>query len=381
MFSCNNKISLRQVYRLFVFDLVGIYTLELPAKLAYYSGSDGIFAILLGGLLSSAFLWYLGRIVAGMRTDLISFMEQSVPAWLTKITLLFLSFHAMLEAGFGAYIFSDVMKRGLIPEESYTLILILILLAAAYAVCGGIESRARLYEVLFVVIAVGLALMFLIAASDIDWSHVGPFFRSSPSAAVKGGILEVFCFIPLFAVVFFPAYIRKSDGKKLIRTVFAALWSALLVLLVLYLILLGSFGSGALKSMRYPAVTLMTNIHMNSSFLKRFDAFMLGIWFFTLFALINLYLFYGTKLLTAVFVRGVSRMTCENVPDGHTKKSWISLAVITLFTFLVAELFYYRHGEELFLNYVCYLGMPFLILFPGIVLIVGKARKECGKER
>lgn len=376
MFSSNNKISLRQVYRMFVFDLVGICTLELPAKIANLSDSDGLIAILIGGLMASAFLWYLGRIVAGMGTDLISFMEQSVPVWLTKIILLFLSFHMMLEAGFGAYIFSDVMKRGLIPEESYTLILILILLAAAYAVCGGIESRARLYEVLFVVIAVGLAIMFLIAASDFDFSYVGPFLTGSPGSMVKGGLMEVFCFIPLFAVVFFPAYIQKSVEKKLIRTVMAALWSAVLVLFLMYLLLLGSFGSGALKSMRYPAVTLMTNIHMDSSFLKRFDAFMLGIWFFTLFALINLYLFYGTKLLTALFVPGASQENCENVPDGHTKKSWFALAAIALLAFVVAELLYYRHGEELFLNYVCYVGMPFLILFPGIALIVGKARRK-----
>lgn len=376
MFSSNNKISLRQVYRMFVFDLVGICTLELPAKIANLSDSDGLIAILIGGLMASAFLWYLGRIVAGMGTDLISFMEQSVPAWLAKIILLFLSFHMMLEAGFGAYIFSDVMKRGLIPEESYTLILILILLAAAYAVCGGIESRARLYEVLFVVIAVGLAIMFLIAASDFDFSYVGPFLTGSPGSMVKGGLMEVFCFIPLFAVVFFPAYIQKSAEKKLIRTVMAALWSAVLVLFLMYLLLLGSFGSGALKSMRYPAVTLMTNIHMDSSFLKRFDAFMLGIWFFTLFALINLYLFYGTKLLTALFVPGASQENCENVPDGHTKKSWFALAAIALLAFVVAELLYYRHGEELFLNYVCYVGMPFLILFPGIALIVGKARRK-----
>lgn len=376
MFSSNNKISLRQVYRMFVFDLVGICTLELPAKIANLSDSDGLIAILIGGLMASAFLWYLGRIVAGMGTDLISFMEQSVPVWLAKIILLFLSFHMMLEAGFGAYIFSDVMKRGLIPEESYTLILILILLAAAYAVCGGIESRARLYEVLFVVIAVGLAIMFLIAASDFDFSYVGPFLTGSPGSMVKGGLMEVFCFIPLFAVVFFPAYIQKSAEKKLIRTVMAALWSAVLVLFLMYLLLLGSFGSGALKSMRYPAVTLMTNIHMDSSFLKRFDAFMLGIWFFTLFALINLYLFYGTKLLTALFVPGASQENCENVPDGHTKKSWFALAAIALLAFVVAELLYYRHGEELFLNYVCYVGMPFLILFPGIALIVGKARRK-----
>ncbi|MCM1283053.1 MAG: spore germination protein [Muribaculaceae bacterium] len=379
MFSGNDKISMRQVYRLFVFDLIGVCTLELPAKLSYFSGSDGLLSIVIGGGLASVYLWYLGRIVAGMKTDLVTYVNQSIPGWLARLILLFLSFHAMLEAGFGAYIFADVMKKGLIPEQSYTLILILILLAAAYAVCGGIESRARLYEVLFVVLAVGLVLMFLTAFSDMEWAYVGPFFKSSPGNLTKGALLEVFCFIPLFAVVFFPAYVKKEKEKQLIPTVMAALWSAVLVLFVLYLLLLGSFGSGALMHMRYPAVTLMSNIHLRSSFLKRFDAFMLGIWFFTLFALVNLYLFYGTKLLTAAFLPEETKEEDADAPDGHSKRSWISLGCMMALAFLVAELFYYRDGEGLFLNYVCYLGMPLLVLLPGLALIVGKYRKKAAK--
>lgn len=360
---------MRQVYRLFVFDLIGVCTLELPAKLAYFSGSDGLFAILVGGLLASAFLWYLGRIVRGMGTDLITYMGERIPVWLDKLVLLFLAFHAVLEAGFGAYIFSDVMKRALVPGESYTLILILILLVAAYAVQGGIESRARIYEVLFPVLAALLLVMFLVAASDIDWSYVGPLFTSTPGSVAQGGILEVFCFIPLFAVVFFPAYVQKGKEKRLIRTVMAALWSAVLVLFVLYVILLGTFGSGSLQTMRYPAVTLMNSIHLRSSFLKRFDAFMLGIWFFTLFALINLYLFYGTKLLAAVFGKKGGAKEAQ----GRVKGRRIALCIVTALALLVAELFYYRNGEKLFLGYVCYIGMPLLILLPGLVLLVGKA--------
>lgn len=380
MFSSNQKISIRQVYRLFVFDLIGVCTLVLPSKLARYSGSDGLIAILAGAVLASVFLWYLGRIIAGMGTDLVSFLEQRVPGWLAKLILAFLSFHAILEAGYGAYVFADVMKRGLIPGESYTLILVLILFVAAYAVCGGIESRARLYEVLYVVLAVGLLLMFLVAASDLDWTYVGPFFVSTPDGIARGGMLELFCYIPLFAVVFFPAYVQEEKRKRLIPTVLAALWSAVLVLFVLYLILLGSFGEGALQSMRYPAVTLMSSIHLRSSFLKRMDSFMLGIWFFTLFALINLYLFYGTKLVTALFVPGAERESCEGAPDGHSKKSWISLAAVLVLAFAVSELLYHREGEALFYSYLSYVGMPLLVVLPGLALVVGNARRGHGEK-
>ena len=56
------------------------------------------------------------------------------------------------------------------------LILILVLLTAGYAVCGGIESRARVYEILFVVLFVLLAVMLLIAAGDLELEYLYGFF-------------------------------------------------------------------------------------------------------------------------------------------------------------------------------------------------------------
>lgn len=367
MFASNNKVSIRQVYRLFVFDLIGMSTLVLPARLAHFSAGDGLFGILAGGLLASAYLWYLGKVVAGMQMDFAAYMKQCLPVWLEKVIMVFLGLHAVWVTGFCAYVFSDVMKRGLIPEESYTLILLLILLAAAYAVHGGIESRARIYEVLFVVLAIGLLIMLVIAAFDIEWDYIGPFLQSAPGNVVKSGILVFFCFMPLFAVVFFPAYVEKGKEKKMMGAVFAALWCAVFVLALMYFILLGSFGSGALATMRYPAVTLMSNIHLRSSFLKRFDAFMLGIWFFTLFALINLFLFYGTELLKSTF---------SGNENGQSKGRVWYLAGVAALAFAAAELFYYRDWTGIFLNYVCYVGMPLLVLLPGVVLVIGKAGKK-----
>ena len=50
MFSNNNRISTRQVFRLFVFDFVGESTLILPSQLAAFAGNDGLASIVLGGI-------------------------------------------------------------------------------------------------------------------------------------------------------------------------------------------------------------------------------------------------------------------------------------------------------------------------------------------
>ena len=65
---------------------------------------------------------------------------------------------------------------------------------------------------------------------------------------------------------------------------------------ILYLILLGMFGGAALETMDYPVVTMMSRIQMTGGFFKRADVFMFGVWFFTLYALLNSLVFFSMRL-------------------------------------------------------------------------------------
>lgn len=380
MFSNNNRISTRQVFRLFVFDFIGMSTLVLPAKLAGASGCDGVFAIVAGGLFASLYLWYLAWIMRRMDRDLITYVRQALPRWGAFVMLCFFAVYCILEASYGAYIFADVMKKGLVGGESYTLLLLLILAVAAYAIQSGIESRARVYESLFWVLFVPLFLLLWIAASDVNTVYLHSFF-TTPVSEVAGGGLLVFEYLMLvFLVLFFPAYVRKDAQKKMVAAVYRALWVAVLVFIVFDLILLGSFGERAMAKMRYPALTLMSNIHLRGSFLKRLDAFLLAIWFFTLFALINVFLFYAKQLIAAIGGEFTGHGNAERQGDGlkiqkeKNAKVW-STIIAFLLVFVVAEGFCYGSFAEWFESYMTYVAMPLLILLPLIIVVWGTYRK------
>ena len=380
MFSNNNRISTRQVFRLFVFDFIGMSTLVLPAKLAGTSGCDGVFAIVVGGILTSLYLWYLAWIMRRMDSDLITYVRQALPRWGALVMLCFFAAYCILEASYGAYIFADVMKKGLVGGESYTLLLLLILAVAAYAIQSGIESRARVYESLFWVLFVPLFLLLWIAASDVNTIYLHSFFEA-PVTNVAGGGLLVFEYLMLvFLVLFFPAYVKKDAQKKMVAAVYRALWVAVLVFIVFDLILLGSFGERAMAKMRYPALTLMSNIHLRGSFLKRLDAFLLAIWFFTLFALINVFLFYAKQLIAAIGGEFTGHGNAERQGDGlkiqkeKNAKVW-STIIAFLLVFVVAEGFCYGSFAEWFEGYMTYVAMPLLILLPLIIVVWGTYRK------
>ena len=66
MFSENQKISERQIFRLLTFDLLGLSTLLIPSVLAQTAGRDGVFAIVLGTLFGGLFLKVLSCVMEDM---------------------------------------------------------------------------------------------------------------------------------------------------------------------------------------------------------------------------------------------------------------------------------------------------------------------------
>lgn len=368
MFSDNQKISLRQTFRLFTFDFIGISTLILPPILAEGMGVYGAYAILLGGIFGICYLSYLGWCLNRMQTDLMTFLsgEGRISAGVSRLVYAYLAFSCIVTAGDTAAVFSTLIRQSLIREESYLVILILMLAAAAYAVSGGVESRARIYEVLFWVILIPLFLMLALSLRGLNAAYYEPQEGFTVKGLFYGGYMVFLMFGSMFFTLFFPKYLAAGvKTKRLVACVRYALVCAAGILFALYLILVGTFGQAALSTMEFPAVTLMSSIQIPGDFVKRLDAVMMGVWFFTLFALLNLNLHYGHQLL-------------KKAAAGRGEKRY--LAVSTVLIFAAALLFYYVEGvETLNRRFFLYVGIPSYVILPGLLAWMGRKHEKTGK--
>ena len=397
MFSENQKISLRQTYRLFVFDLLGVGTLLLPTQLARLCGNDGIFCILFGGILGFGYLFLLGAALKKMRMDFLEYTKKHMQGWIRKVLLLYLVLYSLLFAGFCSNVFANLIQYSLIPEESYALILLLILLVSAYAVSGGMESRARVYEILFLFVLLPLVIMLVAAAKDVEPSFWLPLFTFQIGDFWRGSYLVFAAISIIFYILFFPSCVKEKEQKKLVGCVGIALSITIVILGALYLILVGTFGSAALSNMRFPAVTLMSTVQVKGNFLKRTDALMLGVWFFTLFALLNLHVYYASKMAQElvnhkemnrknISVKTMnSGQTYRNKTNGNETngnqtngnktrvneaKWYITGAVILVF--IIAMMFEYGDGMmSRYLKILQGIGIPVLVLIPVVILLTG----------
>lgn len=378
MYVENGKISSRQTFRLYVFDLMGIATLLLPPYLARLCGADGIFAIVIGTGAGFLYLLYLGWVMKRMGKDICAFLEENSYGWVRTLTYLQVGLHSMLTAGFCAYVFSNLMQYSLIRETSYKLILLVILLVSAYAVSGGIESRARVYEVLFWIVLFPYVAMMIASARNVSPVYFDAFLQTEGISFLKGAYLVFLFLTPLFFSLFLIGEKEKNYGKNIVKTVSASILVSAIILLGSYVLLLGNFGSEALASMRYPVVTLMSTIQFKGTFLKRMDALMLAVWFFTLYALLNLHLHYSVDMFRRLFGRkkhiSMKSSVCKN-EENNTPATWWEMGIPTVIVFAIAWAFSKgRDVVDLFIDYYSYYAVPFLLIEPVILLLI-KSKK------
>ena len=372
MFSENNQISGRHVFRLLTYDFLGMGTLLLPTMLADTAGRDGIFCILAGILSTFLYLKLLRYLLKGMKTSYPDFLKQKCGKVCGYVLWGGYFLYFILMASYTAYLFSTLMLNGLVENVSFYLVLMLILLLAFYGMAGGIEGRARVYEMLFWFLMIPLFLMLFAACREVKPAYWSPVFVADGKEMLNGSYYVFFCYSMVSIVLFLKEYV--SDDKKHISAAEKAVWFSGGVFAVLYLILIGLFGAEALAQMKFPAVTMMSRVQITGGFLKRTDAFMFSIWFFTLYAMLNSMVFYSGNLAAKVI------RDCGGYLEG--KKRMLTYLILLLLVYGVTVLFY---RNQQFLDCVTFLlwkiGTPFVVGVPILLCLTGERKKHKKKVR
>lgn len=379
-FAQNESISPRQLYRLYVFNLLGVGTLVLPNNLAKL-GKYGFISIALGVFMAWLFMW----IVSEVREQKKSIYDRSFGKTAHAKMLIYdliIAIYELSQAAFLAWIYVKLIRDSLIPDESFTVVLLVIMAVCAYALSGGVECRARVYEVVFFFVLIPLAAMLLFAISDVRLDYL----MIKDRVGVDFGIADIFAgAYYVFAAsisVFNILFVRERTASQIRWSVSKAILTYAGILFLLYAVLLGSFGKYSLSEIEFPAVVLMSDVQIKGSFFKRADALMLSVWFFTLFSVLIMSLYYAvlrcenfTKNTTKVIFtfnksQGFSnnkQLSCDRQKshdEGNSSmRSWCIIFVIAI---IVTLAYILESGDEIVKKY---LGFLLCIAIPVIVVL------------
>lgn len=379
-FAQNESISPRQLYRLYVFNLLGVGTLVLPNNLAKL-GKYAFISIALGVFMAWLFMWIVSEVRERRKTIYDRSIDKTKYAKILIYDLI-IAIYEMSQAVFLAWIFVKLIRDSLIPDESFTVVLLVIMAVCAYALSGGVECRARVYEVVFFFVLIPLAAMLLFAISDMRFDYL----MIKDRVGVDFGIADIFAgAYYVFAAsisVFNILFVRERTASQIRGSVSKAIFTYAGILFLLYAVLLGNFGKYSLSEIEFPAVVLMSDVQIKGSFFKRADALMLSVWFFTLFSVLNMSLYYAVlrcenfaeNTRKIIFTFNKNRHSCSNKQSGSdrqkshdkeksTMRSWCIIFVIAVTVTLAYIL---ESGDEIVKKY---LGFLLCIAIPVIVVL------------
>lgn len=379
-FAQNESISPRQLYRLYVFNLLGVGTLVLPNNLARL-GKYGFISIALGVFMAWLFMWIVSE-VRERRKNIYDRGYDKITYAKMLIYDLIIAAYELSQAAFLAWIFVKLIRDSLIPDESFTVVLLVIMAVCAYALSGGVECRARVYEVVFFFVLIPLAAMLLFAISDVRLDYL----MIEDRIGVEFGIADIFAgAYYVFAAsisVFNILFVRERSVSQIRWSVSKAILTYAGILFLLYAVLLGSFGKYSLSEIEFPAVVLMSDVQIKGSFFKRADALMLSVWFFTLFSVLNMSLYYAVLrcenfakntakvILTFNKNRGFSnnkQLSCDRQKSHDEGNSSIrSRCIIFVIAVTVTLAYILESGDEIVKKY---LGFLMCIAIPVIVVL------------
>ena len=379
-FAQNESISPRQLYRLYVFNLLGVGTLVLPNNLAKL-GKYAFISIALGVFTAWLFMWIVSEVRERRKTIYDRSIDKTKCAKMLIYDLI-IAIYELSQAAFLAWIFVKLIRDSLIPDESFTVVLLVIMAVCAYALSGGVECRARVYEVVFFFVLIPLAAMLLFAISDVRLDYL----MIKDRVGVDFGIADIFAgAYYVFAAsisVFNILFVRERTASQIRGSVSKAIFTYAGILFLLYAVLLGNFGKYSLSEIEFPAVVLMSDVQIKGSFFKRADALMLSVWFFTLFSVLNMSLYYAVLRCEnfaentgkIIFTFNKNRHSCSNKQFGSdrqkshdkeksTMRSWCIIFVIAVTVTLAYIL---ESGDEIVKKY---LGFLLCIAIPVIVVL------------
>ncbi|MDD6037649.1 MAG: GerAB/ArcD/ProY family transporter [bacterium] len=364
----NEKISGRQLGRIVFFDYFGISSLVLPGILAGLVGMDGFFALIAGSLAGYVLLFGVSKYLVQGEEAFGERLRKQMGNTFTAVFCLTAFAASVFGASFGLRLGGQIIYEYLGKTLPVGVMLALLCALCVYGVCGGVESRGRMYELLTVFIILPVLVLFVIAAFDVCPDHWLGITSTQPGRFLLASYIVFGTFMGTVGVPMFSESL--SDGEKGVSAWKRAyLWNVL-VNLALFLLLAGIFQIPTLRELKMPALTLTSLVKVPGEFLERQDALLSGVWLIALFAFIE----------NRVFEAGWCLGQLSGRLRTRTKVRKGCFAAVGFLVWLIGSGMYFRNyfAEWLTQAYL-YVIVPLLVFFiviAGIFGTVGRDRRK-----
>ncbi|WP_078379248.1 GerAB/ArcD/ProY family transporter [Sutcliffiella halmapala] len=285
--------------------ILGVGILTLPRTAAAEVGTPDIWITI---LISSIFPIAAGLIILKLNNrypnkTYYQYCKNIVGKFLGIILGLFMIGYFITLSSFEVRVMAEVTETYLLEGTPVQILIILFLWLTLYLNIDGINSIARMFQIIFPLTVFIFIFLALLSLGLFELNNLRPVLGNGIVPVLKGIKTTSLSYIGIEIMIILSVFLTdKNKGKKI---VLIGVLMPMIFYLITVVIVIGALSVEGVSNLTWPTITLIRSFEFPGIFFERYDSLFLIVWILQIFATTSITLFAASLGLSQIFNKNI----------------------------------------------------------------------------
>ncbi|MNZ48476.1 Spore germination protein YndE [compost metagenome] len=360
----DDKISTSQTSIFLTNTVLGAGILTLPRSVTnVVQTPDAWISVLLGGVIVILLALVMVKLSQQFPNNTVfQYSRRIVGTIPAAVLCLLLIIYFIIIAGFEARVMAEVTLFYLLEGTPIWAVIISFIWVGAYLLFGGINSIARVYQIIFPISILILLLSYFLSVRIFDIDHLRPFLGEGMLPVIKGLKSTILIFTGIEVIMNLVAHMQHPE--QAVKAVVTGISIPIVLYLLTVVMVIGGLSTDGVLRSTWPTLDLLRSFEVAGLFFERFEFPFLVIWLMQMFC--NFISFYFNASL------GISQVFGIKAPSV-----FFGLMPLIFLTSMIPK----RINDVFNLgDAIGVMGIIMFVLIPGMLSVIYIIRKKGLKQ-
>jgi spore germination protein len=342
-----DRISTVQTVMIISNFILGAGILTLPRTVTEKTQTpDSWISVIISGVISMA----IGLIMVKLckrfpDKSLYQFSQIIIGKWLGYLLSFIVIIYYITLSAYEVRAMAETTRLFLLQSTPTWAILMPFLWIGLYLILGGINSIARMFEIIFPVTVIFFMLVMFLGIRIFEIDNIRPVMGLGIKPVLKGLESTSLSFAGFEVILFIFFFMQKQ--KHATKATLIGIGIPLIFYAITLVMVVGALSVSGVITQTWPVLTFIRSFEITGFFFERYDSLLLVIWIMQLFATFTVAYFSAVLGLSQLFGKSIHpfcfmllpliffmAMLPTNINEMFTMGDWIGKFSILLFSLM-----------------------------------------------
>jgi len=310
----DDKITTAQTVVIISCYMLGSGVLTLPRTLTErVKTADGWISLIVGWLiimLAGICIVKLCQQFPGK--TIFQFVKEIVGSWIGSCLSMVIILYFVAISAFQIRVMAEVTRLYLLESTPMWAIVMSFMWIGLYLITSGINSMARLFEIILPITIVVLLICMFLSSRIFDIDNIRPVLGEGILPVLKGLRSTVLVFIGYEIMFILPAFMQHP--KKGVKAMIIGTSIPLVLYIITFIMVVGALSVDGVVRSTWPTLDLMRSFEITGLLFERFEFFLLVIWIMQIFSTYTITFYAASLGLAQLFQKNIQPFMYGLIP-------------------------------------------------------------------